>query len=99
MDLDTRERAAAKAAGRPVPEAAELLGASEREACRLAKPKRETGAADGSTGARRGRPPKVGPEEARLREEVAARLPQRKPPIRRLIGVQRTAGREKGGLP
>ena len=65
MDLDTRERAEAKTADRPVPEATELLGISERETCRLAKLKRETGTADGSTGTRRGRPPKVGPEEAR----------------------------------
>ena len=75
MSLDTRERvAAAKAAGHPASEVAEFFGVSEREVYRLAKLERETGTADGSTGARRGRPPKVGPEgEARLREAVAAR--------------------------
>lgn len=64
MSPDTRERAAAKAASHPASMAAKLFGVSERE----------TGTADGSTGARRDRPPKVSSEgEARLCEAVAAR--------------------------
>lgn len=75
MSMDTRERvAAAKAAGHPASEVAEVFGVSESEVYRLAKRRRETGTVDGATGARRGRPPKAAAEgEARVRAYVGAR--------------------------
>lgn len=50
MSMDTRERvAAAKSAGHPASEVAEVFGVSASEVYRLAKRKRETGTVDGTT--------------------------------------------------